>query len=289
MTYAVAARTRGWTSVAVALAALGTPLVAGLVLAGDDAADVLLPVALVAVPLTAGLAVAAQRRRSDRLALLAERLRRERDARARLAALEERGRIARELHDSVAHAVSVMVLQAGAAEAVLDERPEQARAALSAVQDVAPRSSARPRGPSRRARAGRRARPAGAGARPGRRARARGAVRRAGLPVHLEVEGDAARAAAGGRAAAYRIVQEALTNALKHSGAATRVVVRHAGGALRARGRQRRRGPPAPSGGGHGLAGMRERAALTAAPSAGSAAAAGSRSRLPAAARGSGA
>ena len=68
--------------------------------------------------------------------MLTQRLARERDARARLAVLDERARVARELHDSVAHAISVMVLQAGAAEQVLDTKPEQAQASMRAIQDV---------------------------------------------------------------------------------------------------------------------------------------------------------
>jgi signal transduction histidine kinase len=58
------------------------------------------------------------------------RLIRERDARTRLAVLEERAQVARELHDSVAHAVSVMVLQAGAAEQIMDTAPADARTAI---------------------------------------------------------------------------------------------------------------------------------------------------------------
>ena len=88
------------------------------------------------MPWLAGRAVRASRRQADRLRLLTERLERERDARVRLALIEEHTRIARELHDSIAHAVSVMVLQAGAAEQVLDSAPDRAREAIRAVQAV---------------------------------------------------------------------------------------------------------------------------------------------------------
>ena len=271
--YSVAARARGWAAAAAALGVLGTPLLTGLALAGDDAADVLMPMALVAIPLAAGLAVSAQRRRSDRLARLAEQLRRERDARARLAALEERGRMARELHDSVAHAISVMVLQAGAAEAVLDERPEQARSALSAVQDVA-RDALRDLGAL-----------LGVLAPDGELvplAPAPGlaevpqlvdTVRRAGLPVRLHVVGTPATLPAPVEQAAYRILQEALTNALKHSGGTTRVTVRHDEEGVELEVVSAGATATSPGHGGHGLAGMRERAAghggsLTAGPTA---------------------
>jgi signal transduction histidine kinase len=261
VTYSVAARTRGWAAAAVALGALGTPLLGGLVLAGDDAADVLLPTALVSVPLTAGLVVSAQRRRSDRLARLAEQLRRERDARARLAALEERGRMARELHDSIAHAVSVMVLQAGAAEAVLDERPEQARRALSAVQDVA-RDALRDLGALLGVLAPD-AGPAPLAPTPGLAwvPQLVDTVRRAGLPVRLLMEGTPAALPAPVEQAAYRILQEALTNALKHSGRSTRVTVRHSEGGVELEVVSAGATSSSPEPGGHGLAGMRERAA----------------------------
>ena len=83
-----------------------------------------------------GCAVRAHRQQAEQLRVLTARLERERDARARLAAIEERARVARELHDAIAHGVSVMVLQAGAAEQVMTAAVEQAARAMGAVQDT---------------------------------------------------------------------------------------------------------------------------------------------------------
>ena len=151
--------------------------------------------AFVAVPLLSGAAVQARRRQAERLHTLALRLAREQAARARLAVMEERARMARDLHDEVAHGVSVMVLQAGAAEQVLATAPEQARAATrgdpghrpdrarraaAAARRAAQRRGGEPAQPRRRPRPARRAdrrRPAGG---PAGRAARRGHARPAG-------------------------------------------------------------------------------------------------------------
>jgi signal transduction histidine kinase len=232
-------------------------------IAGADTVDVLLPVTILAIPWLAGRAVGAYRRQSEEFGVLAQRLARERDARARLAMLDERARVARELHDSVAHAISVMVLQAGAAEQVLDSEPEQAREAMRAVQDVGrealdqlgtlvgllePSDVRPPLAP-----------------RPGLAdlERLLGAVRQAGLPVRLTTIGGPEPLPAALDGAAYRVIQEALTNAVKHAGAApTTVTIRYAANGIHLdvvdAGTS---SPPAPTRG-HGLAGMRERVAL---------------------------
>jgi signal transduction histidine kinase len=261
-TYSAAARADRRGGIATAFLALGAPAAIGLAVAGADAADVLLPVAIFAIPWLAGRAVAAYRRQGEELGVLAQRLARERDARARLAVLDERARIARELHDSVAHAISVMVLQAGAADQVLDAESEQARASMRAIQEVGrdaldqlatllgllqAMADPPPRAP-----------------RPGLAdlERLLAAVRQAGLPVRLRTIGEPEPLPATLDGAAYRVIQEALTNALKHSGAApTDVTVRFStegvhldivdGGTP---------SPQTPTGG-HGLAGMRERVA----------------------------
>jgi signal transduction histidine kinase len=245
----------------VAALALGAPTLVALVATDADAADVVLPMAIFAVPLAAGRAVSAYRRQAEELRIVAERLARERDARSRLAVLNERARVARELHDSVAHAISVMVLQAGAADQVLDSAPDRACEALRAVQDVGREAldqlgrllglldSAEGRSPlvPRFGLAD--------------LDRLLETVRRAGLPVRLRTLGAPEPLPAALDGAAYRVIQEALTNALKHAGAApTEVTVRYAvdgvGLEIVDRGM---RSPASRMPAGHGLAGMRER------------------------------
>jgi signal transduction histidine kinase len=261
-TYSASARVDRRGGIATACLALGAPAAIALAIAGADAADVLLPVAIFAIPWLAGRAVAAYRRQSEELAVLAQRLARERDARARLAVLDERARVARELHDSVAHAISVMVLQAGAAEQVLDTEPKQARAAMRAIQDV-----------------GREALdhlatllglleatddPPPLAPRPGLAdlERLLAAVRQAGLPVRLRTIGEPEPLPTGLDGAAYRVIQEALTNALKHSGAApTDVTVRFSSNGVHLDIVDEGASSPQTPTGGHGLAGMRERVA----------------------------
>jgi signal transduction histidine kinase len=261
-TYSAAARADRRGGIATAFLALGAPAAIGLAVAGADAADVLLPVAIFAIPWLAGRAVAAYRRQGEELGVLAQRLARERDALARLAALDERARVARELHDSVAHAISVMVLQAGAADQVLDTETEQARASMRAIQDV-----------------GRDALdhlatllgllqatddPPPLAPRPGLAdlERLLAAVRRAGLPVRLRTIGEPEPLPATLDGAAYRVIQEALTNALKHSGAApTDVTVRFSADGVHIDIVDAGASSPQTPTGGHGLAGMRERVA----------------------------
>jgi signal transduction histidine kinase len=274
-TYSAAAHAGRRGAMATACIALGATGAIAVVIGGSDTADVLLPVTIFGIPWLAGRAVAAYRRQSEELGVLSERLARERDVRARLAVLDERARVARELHDSVAHAVSVMVLQAGAAEQTLDSRPDRARGAMRAVQDVGrealdhlatlvgllePTDDRPPLAP-----------------RPGLADldRLLAAVRQAGLPVRLTTIGEPRPMPAALDGAAYRVIQEALTNALKHSGAApTDVTVRFAADGLHLvvvdAGTTSRQTPT----GGHGLAGMRERVAhhggvLRAGPAAG--------------------
>ncbi|HET8971049.1 MAG TPA: sensor histidine kinase [Candidatus Nanopelagicales bacterium] len=184
--------------------------------------------------------------------------------RADTAVADERARIARELHDMVAHAVSVIVIQSDAAEAALDRDPELAREPLRAIKT----SSREALDEMRRLLHLLRTDDDGALApQPGLAdlPALLGSVRRAGLPVQLEVSGEEANLPPGVDLAAYRIVQEALTNVLKHAGPApTRVsvcyrpaeigvVVTNAAGAPP---------PGVPAGAGRGLIGIRERAAV---------------------------
>lgn len=183
---------------------------------------------------------------------------------ARRAVAEEQARIARELHDVIAHSVSVIVVQAGAAGDVFDERPDQARSALASIERAGRETLAELRGLLSAVRPGAaedRTHP-----QPGldRVDELAAPLREAGLEVEIRREGDASAIPAGVELAAYRIVQEALTNTLRH-GRATRaeVTLRHDADAVELEVRDNGRGAAANGdGGGHGLVGMRERASM---------------------------
>jgi signal transduction histidine kinase len=215
----------------------------------------------------------------------------------------ERTRIARELHDIVAHHLSVVVLQAAGAQAsgkapgaALEKIEHSGRQALTEMRRLLgvlrepaesaelrePAGSAELREPAEqaeqaevaevaeraeRAEVAERAREAGLAPQPGvaELAALAESVRAAGLPVRLAVDGDHQALPAAVDVSAYRIVQEALTNVLKHAGATRAdVTVGCAGGAVTIEVTDDGGGGPAeePRAGGHGLAGMRERAAL---------------------------
>jgi signal transduction histidine kinase len=188
---------------------------------------------------------------------------RQREAAARLAVAEERARIARELHDIVAHALSVMVLQVGAVRHKLPELPDEDREALADVERTGRTALAEMRrllGAMRE-----RGRAAELEPQPGldnldalvQR------VRSAGLRVGLHVEGEPRPLPRALDLSAYRIVQEGLTNVLKHAGAShAEVVVRHRPDALQLEVRDDGRGPANSDGLGHGLVGIRERVKL---------------------------
>jgi signal transduction histidine kinase len=215
----------------------------------------------------AGRYAGQRQRRADQLSTYAARLESDQDRRAREAIAIERARIARELHDIVAHSVSVMGVQAGAARATLDADPERTRQALQLIEATA-RDAIGDLGrllgilrteddPSTLA------------PQPGLGDldRLLGQVRDAGLPVEFHVEGSPRVLSPGVDLAAYRIVQEALTNVVKHAGPATAEVrIRYNGHAVDVEvtddGSRRSGDPDAATGCGHGLVGMRERAAV---------------------------
>jgi signal transduction histidine kinase len=192
-------------------------------------------------------------------------LERDREREAREAVELERGRIARELHDVIAHSVSLMGIQAAAAEQVLTLEPERAREPLRAIQGTAREAVDELRrllGVLRESNG-----KGGLTPQPGLAALGSLAeqMRAAGLPVELRVEGAcAAGLSAGIELSAYRIVQEALTNALRHAGGApATVVVRHLPDELVIEVTDRGGGGGGSNGKvGHGLIGMRERVAL---------------------------
>ena len=199
----------------------------------------------------------------------AARLEAERDAQAQIAAVAERARIARELHDVIAHNVSVMVVQADGASYALDADPGRAREALAAISATGRQALAEMRrllGVLRREEEGgafERAPQPGIGELGELLDQARGA----GLPVSFTVEGEPQPLPGGIALAAYRIVQESLTNTRKHAGpmASASVTLRYADTALMLAISDDGRGDPGgaamPGTTGHGLTGMRERVA----------------------------
>ena len=175
-----------------------------------------------------GRLVRANKQTADAMADRAELAEREREERARAAVAEERARIARELHDVVAHSISVMVVQAGAERRALGDERAETREVLRRSRRPAARTLAEMRrllGMLRRSDDELELAPQPSMEHVDALI---AQVREAGLPVTLSVEGDAAPLPAGVDLSAYRIVQEALTNALKHAGPRqARVTVRY--------------------------------------------------------------
>ncbi len=205
------------------------------------------------------------RSRADTATARASLLERENNLQAREAVVAERERIARELHDVIAHDVSLMVIQAGAAQRVMRDHPDEASEALSQIQD-----------------SGRRAvdelylllgmlRDDGQDLAPQRGLSAVeelvGAVRQSGIPIELLITGERRDLGNALEVSAYRLVQEALTNVLKHAcGSHTRVELTYEPAQLTLRVADEGDGPTPTSAsaspsasGGHGLLGMRER------------------------------
>jgi signal transduction histidine kinase len=141
----------------------------------------------------------------------------DRDQRAEMAAAAERARIARELHDVIAHHMSVMVIQAGAARRLLEADPDQARGALAAVEDAGRRGLEAVPGLLRALRTD--GRPDGLAPQPtlAELDALVAQVAAAGLPVDLRIEGTPRPLPAAVDLSAYRVAQEALTNTLKHA------------------------------------------------------------------------
>ena len=197
----------------------------------------------------------------------AAQLEADQQAQARAAVAAERARIARELHDVIAHSVSVMVIQAGAAEQLLEDTPERARGPLEAVQDTGRQTILELRrllGILRED-----GQELSLAPQPGLAGLEllMEEMRLAGLSVQLRVEGQPGRLPPGIDLAAYRIIQEALTNTLRHAGPAhAEVLVRYQQHAVELEVLDDGHGPGPNNGAsgasGHGLVGMRERVAL---------------------------
>ena len=193
----------------------------------------------------------------------AEELELEGEERARAAVVEERARIARELHDVVAHALSVMVLQARGGRRALAPEAQRVREAFDTIE----RSGRQALEEMRRLLGVLRQSDEELALAPQPSLRRLedlvGNVRQAGLPVELEVDGEIGGLPPGVDVSAYRIVQEALTNALKHAGPArARVRISRSEGDLEIQVLDDGGGPASSDGSGHGLVGMAERVAV---------------------------
>ncbi|OUC81150.1 two-component sensor histidine kinase [Streptosporangium minutum] len=265
--YAVASlRSFRWAVAAGLVAELGLALSFGRMTTDPDPATFASASVFVVAIWIAGIYANTRRRYLESLEERAERAEHERDQQARLAAAAERARIARELHDVVAHNVSVIIVQADGASYAIDSDPEQARMAMQAIAATGRQALAEMR------------RMVGV-------LRTDGVaveeyapqpslsqldelvaqVRSSGLPVDLRVVGVPQELPEGEQLTVYRIVQEALTNTLKHGGpdASATVEMEYGLRELFLRVTDDGRGAAVPGRpGGHGLVGMRERAAM---------------------------
>jgi len=254
-TYSVGANATGRAAV---FGGVGVGVLIAVAVAKDlgpdqDINDVAVPALIFGMPWLAGLSLRSRREREAAL----EGLRAEH---ASAAVADERARIARDLHDAVAHSMGVIILQARGARRTFRTDPGAALEALDAIETTGTEALAEMRGlvgvlrddgqqmalappPSLRHVASLVA-----------------TVREAGLPVDLSIEGTPVGLPAGMDASAYRIVQEALTNALAHAGPATaNVVIRYGTDDLDLEIGDTGVGPRDDRADGHGLTGMRQR------------------------------
>jgi len=218
---------------------------------------------LVFSPFVVGRLIRARRLRED---LLEERtvvLEREREEKARAAVAEERSRIARELHDVVAHAISVIVVQARGGRRLLDSEPDEARGAFDAIESTGQQALGEMRRLLGLLRAGDEQMALAPQPSLTRLDRLVSEVEKAGLPVDYSIEGEPTALPPGVDLSAYRIVQEALTNALKHAGPArARVLVRYREDGLELEIADDGTGSGNGDGAGHGLVGIKERVSV---------------------------
>jgi signal transduction histidine kinase len=210
-----------------------------------------------------GFALGQRLRETDVTKRLAEQAELEREEQARLAVAEERARIARELHDVVGHSVSVMTVQAAAVRRLLEPDQEKEREALLVVEQTGREALAEMRrmvGVLRRPEEGPALAPQPS---LGNLDQLLANAREAGLPVELRVEGTPTELPPALDTTAYRIVQEALTNAVKHANAErAEVVVSYRNGTVELVVSDDGKGGGDGDGSGHGLVGMRERVSV---------------------------
>jgi signal transduction histidine kinase len=260
--YSVATVVEAWRAAGLALAAL-TVLMASSAAANPfgkitGGGFYLIP-GLIIAALLAGIAVANRR---AYVASIQDRA--QEDARRQV--VEERLRIARELHDAVAHTMATINVQAGSAAHVLATRPEVAAEALQSIKAASKDGLRELRAILNVLRQADDAEPTQPAPGLAQLDTLVAGARRAGLETTLTVTGTAVPLPAAADLAAYRIIQESLTNTIRHAGPATATVsVSYTGGDVRISVTDTGLGQPAgtaqTSSGGHGLAGMRERAA----------------------------
>jgi signal transduction histidine kinase len=228
-----------------------------------DPSDVFFAMAFCGTPWAAGVAVRLRREREHELAASNAEL----EEQARVAVAAERSRIARELHDVVSHAIAVTVLQARGGRKLVGRDDDAVRSALDAIEQTNTSALS----DMRRLLSLLRDTEDGIARDEPQPSMERldelvEQVRRSGLDVEMHVSGEPHTVPPGVDLSAYRIVQEALTNVLKHGGPGARatVEVRYGSDDLDVTVRNTGRAPEHPrSNGGHGLIGIRERAAVT--------------------------
>jgi signal transduction histidine kinase len=253
---------RALTGLAVCL--VGMVSVQATFASGFKPGEVVWTCAIVTAAWLAGRTVRTRTRLTEELHEAALHAEEAREAETRAAVADERRRIAREMHDIVAHSVSVMVVQAGGARRILDRDVDRAVEAAERIEDTGRAALLEMRRLLGILSAGEDdAHHAPQPTLEALDALVEGA-RTAGLPVSLRIEGERRALPPGVDLAAYRVIQEAVTNALKHAGAApTDVCVRYRDNDVELEvtnngaGHRSRRHDLA--GGGHGLVGMQER------------------------------
>jgi signal transduction histidine kinase len=248
---------RAWTGLAIVLGGITTVVYN---IPGHATPELLFIPVDFGISWAAGFALRERAEKAEAAEIRATQAEREREVAARIAVAEERARIARELHDIVAHAMSVMVLQVGAVRHKLPDVLAEDRDALKGVEQAGRTALAEMR------------RLLGAMRRDGDEAELVPQpglealdslveeIGRAGLPVQLHVDGEPFPLPRGIDLSAYRIVQEGLTNALKHARATNAdVTVRYRADELQLEVRDNGEGVSTSDGPGHGLVGVRER------------------------------
>jgi signal transduction histidine kinase len=264
--YSVAVRRNRTTALLFGLVAIGAHMLAlGLhgQRTGPTTETVLSRVLFVGFALAAGFYISTRHAHVEGLRDRAARAERERELLASRAVAEERVRIARELHDVVAHNVSLMVVQAQAANALTED--ERQRTALEQIASLGRQGLTEMHRMLGVLRAGEQEPEAELAPQPGVAdvERLVTQARDAGLAVDLRMDGEPRPLPPGADLSAYRIVQEALTNVIKHAGGArAEVSIRYGPSALELSVIDDGVGPSQNGVGGHGLVGMRERVAL---------------------------